>query len=95
MGDAVDGRHARGARSWRVESKAGKQGDREDGGWSRKNQTREIETKKTSFARPLNLAAMFFCASAQKHKIGNTDSHSGFFGPTNLRKEKKLSTFMN
>ncbi len=26
------------------------------------------------FARPLNLAAMFFCAPAQKHKIGNTSS---------------------
>ncbi len=38
---------------------------------------------------------MFFCAPAQKHKIGNTASHCGFFGPMNLRKEKKLSTFMN
>ncbi len=47
------------------------------------------------FARPSNLAAMFFCAPAQKHKIGNTGTHSGFFGPMNLRKEKKLSTFMN
>ncbi len=28
----------------------------------------------------LNLAAMFFCAPVQKHKIGNTGSHSGFFG---------------
>ncbi len=38
---------------------------------------------------------MSFCAPAQKHKIGNTGSHDGFFGPMNLRKEKKLSTFMN
>ncbi len=47
------------------------------------------------FTRPLNLAAMFFCAPAQKHKIGNTDSHSGFFCQMNLRKEKKLSTLIN
>ncbi len=47
------------------------------------------------FARPLNLAAMFFCAPAQKHKIGNAGSQSGFFGLMNLRKEEKLSTFMN
>ncbi len=47
--------------------------------------------KYVSFARPLNLAAMSFCAPAQKHKIGNTGSHDGFFGPMNLRKEKKLT----
>ncbi len=46
-------------------------------------------------ARPLNLAAMFFCAPVQKHKLGNTDSQSGFFRLMNLRKEKELSTFMN
>ncbi len=59
------------------------------------NQDKQSTNNPTFFARPLILAAMFFCAPAQKRKIGNTGSHSGFFGPINLRKEKKLSIFIN
>ncbi len=40
------------------------------------------------------ISSIFFCAPAQKHKIGNTGTHSGFFGPMNFRMKKKLSTFM-
>ncbi len=37
--------------------------------------TTDKYTEKDSFARPLDLAAMFFCALAQKHKI---DEKSGY-----------------
>ncbi len=47
----------------------------------------------TNFRAAFKLGRMLFCAPVQKHKIGNTGSHSGFFGPMNLRKEKKLSAF--
>ncbi len=47
------------------------------------------------FARPLNLATMFFAPRRKRPKIGNTGTQSGFFGPMDIRKEKKFSTFMN
>ncbi len=41
------------------------------------------------WARPLNLAAMFFCASAQKHKIGNTSSQKWVLRSNELTQQKE------
>ncbi len=47
------------------------------------------------FPRPTScISSIIFFAPAQKHKIGNISTLSGFFGPMNFRKKKKLSTFM-
>ncbi len=40
-------------------------------------------------ARPLNLAAMFFCAPAQKHKIGNTSSQLWVLRSNELTQQKE------
>ncbi len=40
------------------------------------------------FARPLKLAAMFFCAPAQNHKIGNTGTYQWVLRSHELTPEK-------
>ncbi len=46
-------------------------------------------------AQLLNFRTRVLSLRRKKHKIGNTGTHNGFFGPMNFRKKKKLSTFMN